>query len=209
MAETANLSNESRVKKPLQARSIATFTQILEAASAILAEKGIQALNTNLVAETAGVNIGTVYHYFPDKTAILVELFRRDQERRSLKVRAELESLLTTDDLEAWGKSVIEAARSLRSEFPEAVPLRRAFRSVPELVILDKEDTEESVAFFANILCQRFPHLSRARAELSSQLIFSVAATLLDNAVGDAQNEDLLIEEGTRMLYLYFLSVTK
>ncbi|MDX5331877.1 MAG: TetR/AcrR family transcriptional regulator, partial [Caulobacteraceae bacterium] len=44
---------------------------ILTAAARILAEGGWTALNTNLVARRAGVSVGSVYEYFPDKTAIL------------------------------------------------------------------------------------------------------------------------------------------
>jgi AcrR family transcriptional regulator len=50
----------------------------LEAASQILERGGAAGFNTNAVAERAGVSIGTLYQYFPDKTAILLAAAQRE-----------------------------------------------------------------------------------------------------------------------------------
>jgi AcrR family transcriptional regulator len=65
-------------RRPRQARSRATWEAILEAASQILERRGPAALNTNAVAERAGVSIGTLYQYFADKRAILVAAAERE-----------------------------------------------------------------------------------------------------------------------------------
>lgn len=62
---------------PRQDRAQATFDAVLEATARILRQHGIAALNTNRIAERAGVSVGTLYGYFPDKAAILVALARR------------------------------------------------------------------------------------------------------------------------------------
>lgn len=69
-------------KRPRQARAAATVDAIVEAAARILETKGLEALNTNAVAEAAGVSIGSLYQYFPAKAAIVAELIRR--KRRAL-----------------------------------------------------------------------------------------------------------------------------
>ncbi|WP_244522180.1 TetR/AcrR family transcriptional regulator [Bradyrhizobium embrapense] len=63
-------------KVPRQARSRATIEAILDAAAHILGERGWSATTTNAVAERAGVSIGSLYQYFPNKLA-LVEATRR------------------------------------------------------------------------------------------------------------------------------------
>jgi AcrR family transcriptional regulator len=63
-------------KEPRQARSRATIDAILDAAARILGERGWAGLTTNAAAETAGVSIGSLYQYFPNKLA-LVEAVRR------------------------------------------------------------------------------------------------------------------------------------
>ena len=68
-------------KTPRQARARTTVGAILEAAARILASGSAQALTTNRVAEVAGVSIGSLYQYFPNREAILAELIREKRAR--------------------------------------------------------------------------------------------------------------------------------
>jgi AcrR family transcriptional regulator len=64
-------------KLPKQSRSGATFEAVLEAAAQIFERRGYAAGTTNRIAERAGVSIGSLYQYFPNKDAILVALVHR------------------------------------------------------------------------------------------------------------------------------------
>jgi AcrR family transcriptional regulator len=64
-------------KKPRQPRSRFTVEAIVEAATRILERDGLVALNTNRVAEVAGVSVGSLYQYFPNKDALLAALIAR------------------------------------------------------------------------------------------------------------------------------------
>jgi AcrR family transcriptional regulator len=64
-------------RKPVQRRSIQTVDAIVEAAAQVFQSHGYAAGTTNRIAERAGVSIGTLYQYFPDKDAILVALVER------------------------------------------------------------------------------------------------------------------------------------
>ena len=68
-------------KLPRQARSRALVDAILDASAHILAEHGREALNTNLVAEKAGVSIGSLYQYFPNRDAIIAAVAERHGHR--------------------------------------------------------------------------------------------------------------------------------
>ena len=61
-------------KSPRQSRSQATVEAILQAAAHILIKDGYQAFNTNHVVQRAGVSIGSLYQYFPNKDALIAEL---------------------------------------------------------------------------------------------------------------------------------------
>jgi AcrR family transcriptional regulator len=61
-------------KAPRQSRAQETVKAILQAAAETIAEHGFAATTTNKIAERAGVSIGSLYQYFPNKTAILVRL---------------------------------------------------------------------------------------------------------------------------------------
>lgn len=66
-------------KIPQQSRAEQTVASILEAAARILETQGLEGLNTNLVAQRAGVSIGSLYQYFPGKDALIVALCQRER----------------------------------------------------------------------------------------------------------------------------------
>lgn len=76
---TRNRSHEPR-KRPTQARSRATVAAIVEGAAQVFDKLGYAETTTDLVAQRAGVSIGSLYQYFPDKDAILVALFEHHIE---------------------------------------------------------------------------------------------------------------------------------
>jgi AcrR family transcriptional regulator len=63
-------------KTPTQARSVETRARILDAAARVFSSHGYSAGTTNRIAAAAGMSIGSLYQYFPNKDAILVELVR-------------------------------------------------------------------------------------------------------------------------------------
>src|SRR5665213_2732794 len=74
--------------QPVQGRSQVTVTKLLDTTAHLLDLHGYRAATTNLIADQAGVSIGTLYRYFGDKDQILVAL--RD------RVNTEITSLLIT-----------------------------------------------------------------------------------------------------------------
>jgi AcrR family transcriptional regulator len=68
-------------KSPRQKRSAATFEAIVEAAAHFLRKGGGRAMTTNAIAARAGVSIGSLYQYFPDKQAIVRALVEREFAR--------------------------------------------------------------------------------------------------------------------------------
>src|SRR6187402_1197037 len=81
MAERRSRSISSR-KQPQQARSSELVAAILDAAVQVLTKEGAQRFTTARVAERAGVSVGSLYQYFPNKIAILFRL-QSDEWRRT------------------------------------------------------------------------------------------------------------------------------
>ena len=61
-------------KEPRQPRGRETRARILDAARVVFAEHGYAAGTTNRIAAAAGLSVGSLYQYFPNKDAILVQL---------------------------------------------------------------------------------------------------------------------------------------
>jgi AcrR family transcriptional regulator len=65
---------------PVQGRSVARVTRMLDACAGLVDEIGYEALTTTLLAERAGVAIGSIYQFFPDKRAVVQALTLRSLE---------------------------------------------------------------------------------------------------------------------------------
>ena len=85
-------------RKPSQERSKETVDAILEAAVQVFAKMGYQGGTTNHIAERAGVSVGTLYQYFPNKEAVLFGLM----ERHSWEMDRHIEQMMAS--LEAGGE---------------------------------------------------------------------------------------------------------
>src|SRR6516225_9848639 len=77
---------ETQRRSPKQARARETVEVIFDATARILLREGRAALNTNHIAERAGISIGSLYEYFPNKVAILVAMARREIVRVTASV---------------------------------------------------------------------------------------------------------------------------
>jgi len=103
-------------KQPAQARSAMLVSDILSAAAQVLAKEGAHRFTTARVAEKAGVSVGSLYQYFPNKAAILFRL-QADEWRQT--------SALLRDILEDRAKPPLDRLRAavhafVRSECEEA-----------------------------------------------------------------------------------------
>ncbi|HEX5598087.1 MAG TPA: TetR family transcriptional regulator [Micromonosporaceae bacterium] len=65
---------------PVQGRSVARVQRMLDVCAELIAEVGYEGLTTTLLADRAGVAIGSVYQFFPDKRAIVQALTQRNLE---------------------------------------------------------------------------------------------------------------------------------
>jgi AcrR family transcriptional regulator len=105
-------------KRPRQARSRATVDSVLEATARVLVKHGFDGLTTNLVAETAGVSIGSLYQYFPNKAALVGALIEKHVERLTSLCLGELTRVARLPVPEAI-RSVIEVMIRAHAEQPE------------------------------------------------------------------------------------------
>ncbi|HSI50241.1 MAG TPA: TetR family transcriptional regulator [Ideonella sp.] len=120
---------------PKQARSNDLVAAILEAALQVLAKEGARRFTTTRVAERAGVSIGSVYQYFPNKAAILFRL-QSDEWRQTTemlgriledtreppldRLRALVHAFIRSECDEAEVRTALAAAAPLYRDAPEA-----------------------------------------------------------------------------------------
>ena len=155
------VSELSARKRPKQARSTQLVKDVLEAATLVLSRENTRSFTTSRVAEVAGVSVGSVYQYFPNKDAIL---FRLQMDEWQMTIAAIMEILSD----KRWApfdllRSAISAF--LRSECDEA-PLRQALApSTPSFKDIDAIFHYRRAAFrcFLTYWREALPKLPRKR----------------------------------------------
>lgn len=129
---------ENTRKIPRQGRAKVSVDIVLEAAAQVLEASGEAGFNTNAVAERAGVSIGTLYRYFPDKQAILRALALRETEAHRDRVMAVLE-----------GGQGVARDRAMIRAFVQAFAGRRQARRIAASALLAEADHAELAAKFS------------------------------------------------------------
>src|SRR5437667_11854396 len=99
-------------KSPVQARSAATVDAVLEATIQVLLQVGKERLTTTKVALRAGVSVGTLYQYFPNKSALLKAALKRHLD--------EVTNAIELVCHEQAGHSLEQMATALMTSFLEA-----------------------------------------------------------------------------------------
>lgn len=173
---SAQLRNE-----PVQARSTARLTALLDAAAAAVAELGFERLTTAMVAERAGASIGTVYRYFPDRIAVLQALAGRNLER----VLASIETSVGTRSLTTWH----EAVDAIFDAYVEAFRTEPGFASLRTGDVIDLRPAATAATFNSEIAGTIVALLSeRFSIENSEKTVFAFenAIEVMDSLVARA-----------------------
>lgn len=98
-------------KSPRQGRSIATVEAIFEATLQVLASDGLIRLNTTRIAHRAGVSVGTLYQYFPNKQALLFAVLERHLAMLAAAIETACQDSPATNEMiaEAVVKAYLQA----------------------------------------------------------------------------------------------------
>ncbi|MCP5420014.1 MAG: TetR family transcriptional regulator [Gammaproteobacteria bacterium] len=163
-------------KQPQQARSTELVAAILQAAVKVLAQEGAARVATARVAEKAGVSVGSVYQYFPNKAAILFRL-QTDEWKQTTEL---LRSILKDVGKPPFDRLRILVHAFLRSECEEA-DMRVALNDAAPLY-RDAPDAQEArvsvdravAAFLEEVL----PAASTATRRLAGDLITTTLSTV-------------------------------
>ena len=176
-------------RTPRQARALARLDLILATAASMVAEAGTEALNTNHPARRAGIPVGSVYQYFPDKAAMLTALAQAQV--------AAFEATLTMpadpdparwDLAEEVHKGVTGLAAFIQANpaFPQLYLAARAGGG-PAAAMLNG-----GAAHFAAIFAARAPHIpDDQRSRHASVVVESAQALLALAARGPDARRDL------------------
>jgi AcrR family transcriptional regulator len=175
MTDRPSPSVSSR-KQPQQTRSTELVAAILEAAVQVLANEGAQRFTTARVAEKAGVSVGSLYQYFPNKAAILFRLQSDEWRQTSELLRGILEDAERPPPerlrtlVHAFIRSECDEA-AMRVALNDAAPL---YRDAPEAQEA-RASAERTVQVFMR---EALPTATESTRALAGELITTTLSTV-------------------------------
>jgi len=201
-AVTPQETSAIRRRVPTQRRALERVERILDAASRIVVEQGVDAVGTRAISEAAGVPVASIYQYFADRDAILLALVERDTLEMDEQVRRDLGAL---EELSL--RSVVETTMAA---FVTVYHRRPAFveiwlRGRTNAAIRDygrqhnRRIAEDVLAFCLEAGLAR-PGTPPAAAELAVEMGDRVFQLAFEK---DLRGDEFLIAEGTSMITGY------
>ncbi len=163
---------------PVQGRSVARVQRMLDACAELVDQLGYEGLTTTLLAERAGVAIGSVYQFFPDKRAIVQALTLRNMDAYLQR----LTDRLSSGTFSHWWDGV-DAAIDEYIEMHRTVPGFRTlhFGDIVDLHLLDEEHDNHAVIAeqLARILVEQFSVPDRGRLRFVLQIAVEASDALI------------------------------
>lgn len=173
-------------KRPRQARSEQLVSAILEAAVRVLQREGAARFTTARVAELAGVSVGSLYQYFPNKQAILFRL----QADEWAQTGGQLQILLVDSSKPPLSRLRVAVREFFRSECEEAA-LRGAladaaplYRDAPEAASHRREGQRLLAAFMAEAL----PGVDARKRRLAADAVGAVLTATGESISGQGRS---------------------
>ncbi|MCC6009015.1 MAG: TetR/AcrR family transcriptional regulator [Rhodobacteraceae bacterium] len=191
------------VRKPKQGRSKATVAAILEAGARILAERGWAGFNTNVIAERAGVSIGSLYEYFPNKQALIDEIASNHIAQGEALLLSAATGMIGSDDPGVLVDALVQGLVDLHRDDPR---LHRALSSEvplsPDIRARVETLRQGAIAFVGQALA---PHVDTPG--VAAQLLVDTADTVVHRWFveddGTLARPERMAEELRRMLLAY------
>ena len=189
-APTAAVARPLR-RVPVQGRSVARVQRMLDACAELVDEIGYEALTTTLLAERAGVAIGSVYQFFPDKRAVVQALTLRNIEAYLDRLTVRLRD----GDFAHWWDAVDAAIDEYIAMHRTVAGFRTLhFGDVVDVHLLDDERDNNSVIAhrMAALLRERYD-LTGDRVEFALGIAVEAADALIKMAFRRDPEGDLAV----------------
>jgi AcrR family transcriptional regulator len=193
-------------KQPKQARSLETVEAIYLAVSKILEKQGIKGLNTNQIAQVAGVSVGSLYQYFKNKESIFEALLLRMTENNILtfeKLIAEVDpQTITNRDVI---RIIVETQFGTIRKMGKLA--KYLFQYAPQLLSSDhfKKADDRIVGYIKKKFAEHKMKINSKNPEIALFICVQTVRSVIFMSIVNRKEEeyDLIVEELIQMLTSY------
>ncbi|HKS46663.1 MAG TPA: TetR family transcriptional regulator [Amycolatopsis sp.] len=191
-------------RQPVQQRSAKRVEQMLDASAQLIDEVGYDALTTTLIAKRAGVAVGSLYQFFPDKRAVVQALTQRNVDR----FLAAVSGRLASEDPRHWWDvvdSVLDIYLHMHREVPAFSKVH--FGDVVDRQLLDESrDNNKVIADSLTDLVRKYVENPGEKLSMAMTIAIEVADALLKLAFADDPQGDPEIVGETKFLIKGYLA---
>jgi AcrR family transcriptional regulator len=197
---TAASPTSSTRKEPTQQRSRERVERMLAAARDLIAERGSDAMKMGEVAERAGVSIGSLYQFFPDKSAIIRALAERFTAENRACIDAELVGVSNEQSLLAAFASLVDAYYAICLAEPVMRDIWSGTQVDKTLRELELADSRASAEALARVWQRLNPEADPEQFASTAFLIWQLGEATMRLAISVNRAEgDRLVEIYKRM----------
>jgi AcrR family transcriptional regulator len=199
MSSAASPTSSTR-KEPTQQRSRERVERMLAAARDLIAERGSDAMKMGEVAERAGVSIGSLYQFFPDKSAIIRALAERFTAENRACIDAELVGVSNEQSLLAAFASLVDAYYAICLAEPVMRDIWSGTQVDKTLRELELADSRASAEALARVWQRLNPEADPEQFASTAFLIWQLGEATMRLAISVNRAEgDRLVEIYKRM----------
>lgn len=199
-----NLTAPPERRQPRQPKAQATVQRILGTTARLLDEVGLS-LTTNLIARAAGINVATLYQYFPNKEAVFLAVLRRHLEWRTAELPRMLDGLHKNPRWRDQLGAMIDVLVARRDSEPGVRSLRLAMRASPELAA-ESHAAAVQVAEYLAAELQGGAGIDEARARVSALCAMEALIALLDVREFHLVSDKAAVEQQIHAMLCAFLA---
>lgn len=203
-----NLHSSRMRRKPTQARSQERVNRILETAEKLFIADGYEATTTNAIAQQSKVSIGSLYQFFPDKSALLLALAIRYGDLLQQRLVALSTHEAAQSSLPVYGEQLIDATAQFFADYPGYQAVFMEAQSIePKIGEIEDACDAQVVSALAAVLSQRDSHLvSEDYDAIAFVLVKAIGTVLWLSLKEQPAFQQRLITETKRLTSAYLKS---
>jgi AcrR family transcriptional regulator len=196
-------------RMPTQQRSRDRVNRMLAAASALIAEKGSDALHMSDVAERAGVSIGSLYQYFPDKSAIIQTLVATFYDEGRDCVHQELDGVTDRASFRLALHALTDGYYEMFLNDPAMLDIWSGAQADKTLQAMDVQENRKIGELIAEVIERLDPECDRATIATDALMLSHLMCSAVRLATSVDRDEGrVLLDAFKRLMDARFASAT-
>ncbi|MCR5941504.1 TetR/AcrR family transcriptional regulator [Ochrobactrum sp. XJ1] len=198
--ETESTSAPILRRTPSQSRAQEKIRRIAECATALIAAKGSDSLKMSEIAQQAGISIGALYQYFPDKSALIRYLFESCNAQSRQCIKEGLATAHSADELIVAFNALIDEYLALMRQEPAMCDIWSATQTDKSLSKLEIAESRQNGRLLADTIRRIAPGKVSAQLDETAFLLMHFGESTMRIAVDVSEEESMTLIEAYKVM---------